>query len=374
MTSRTSVALLVADLDVGGIQSMVASLARGLDRARFAPAFVCFDRVGALGEALRSEGFPVVLVPRRPGLDRTLGRRLRTAFDELGAGLVHAHNRTAMFYGVMARGVSGRFGLVYTEHDRSFPERLRVRAMHAVLSRRLDRVACVCRFVRDAVVATERFPTRRVTVIENGIPDRPDQPTSADARASVRAEFAVPQARALGLAIGHLTQVKDHGFLLRALARVPAAHRPKVVIAGDGPLRAELTAQRESLDLQEDVVFAGYRNDVDRLLKGADVMLLPSRSEGMSIALAEACARGVPIVATAVGGNPEVVDAENGRLIPHGDDAAFAAAIEEVVVDEALRARLGAAGRERFETRFRLRTMVARYEALYGEVCAAGPV
>ena len=105
MTRRVS--LLVADLDVGGIQSMADSLGRGLAQRGWWPSFVCFDRIGAVGEALRGDGFEVRLVERRPGVDLALAARLRTAFRELDAEVVHAHNRTALFYGPTASRAQG---------------------------------------------------------------------------------------------------------------------------------------------------------------------------------------------------------------------------------------------------------------------------
>ncbi len=358
------VAMLCADLDVGGIQSLVDRLGRALDPNRFEASFVCFDARGRLFERLSADGRPTAFVARRPGLDLSLGARLRSEFDRLGADVVHAHNRTALFYGVVAGLFRPRRALVYTEHDRSFPERLRVRGLHAVLSRRVDAVAAVCGAVRDAIVATERFPPDRCRVIVNGVAD--PEPASGAARESVRAEFGVAAGRPLALVIGHLTDVKDHATLLDSLARIEPAHRPFTVVAGDGPLRGALEERRARLALQADVAFPGYRTDVPRLLGGADLLVMSSKSEGLSIALVEAIARGVPIVATAVGGNAEVVgDGENGLLVPSGNPPALAAAITRLAEDEALRARFAAAARERFARRFRIGAMIDAYQELY---------
>jgi glycosyltransferase involved in cell wall biosynthesis len=372
MTMR--IAYLVADLGVGGIQSMVDALGRGLDTSRFQPSFICFDAKGALYDRLERDRFPVRFVPRRPGFDRALPGALARVFAELGADVVHAHNKTALFYSVLARGLRPSPKLVYTEHDRSFPEVLKVRLLHAVLSRRLDAVAAVCGVVRDAIVATEHFPAARTRVIVNGIAD-PEPPSDRAAlRAAVRAEFGVPAGRSLVLAIGHLTPVKDHATLLAAVARIPVAARPHLVIAGDGPLRGELEAQRARLQLGADVTFAGYRNDVSRLLFGCELLVMSSVSEGLSIALIEGAARGVPIVATRVGGNAEVVgdrDTAGGLLVPAGDPGALAEAIVSILSNPAAAQRYGAAGRARFEAHFRLATMVERYQSLYSAVVAA---
>lgn len=368
------VTFLAADLDVGGIQSMVDSLGRGLDRARFEPSFVCFDRQGVIAGRLANDGYPVRFVPRRPGLDTALPRALRAAFRELGTEIVHAHNRTALFYAVFARGLRAWPKLVYTEHDRSFPEALRVRALHAVLSRRLDAVVAVCGAVRDAIVATERFPVARTSVIVNGVADPGVAWRDPEARRSLRAEFAVPSDRALIVAVGHLTAVKDHATLLEALAKLPLESRPFLVVAGDGPLRGELESRRDRLRLDADVALPGYRTDVPRLLAGCDLLVMSSRSEGLSIALVEAIARGVPVVATRVGGNDEIVGhGENGLLVPAGDPSALASAIASALFDEKRLKAFSTTGRARFEQRFRLETMVDAYSRVYDEVARSNP-
>ncbi len=365
------VTMLCADLAVGGIQSMVNALGRGLSHGEFEVSFVCFDKEGAIAEHLARDGFEVRFVPRRPGFDRALPRALRRTFASLRTDIVHAHNRTALFYGVLARGLSSHPRLVYTEHDRSFPEVLKVRLLHSILARRIDAVAAVATAVANAIVATERFPRGKTEVIVNGVADPATDLSPDQARREIREEFGIPSGRRLVLAIGHLTPVKDHATLLDAIARMSPATRPFVLIAGDGELRESLEAQRASSSLQECVALPGYRADIPRLLRAADLLVMPSRSEGLSLALVEAAARGVPIVATAVGGNSEVVQDEvNGLLVPSRDPAALASAIERLCADDAMRARMGRAGLARFQSRFRLDGMIARYEDLYRRVLA----
>lgn len=360
------VVFLVADLGLGGIQSMVDALARGLDTTRFAPAFVCFDSVGVLGEALARDGFPVVLEQRAPGLDRSLPSRIARRLRELDASIVHAHNRTALFYGVLAKSKRPGTRMLYTEHDRSFPEKLRVRLLHAVLSRRVDHTVAVCSAVRDAIVATERFPPARTSVIVNGVAAPSATPSARDARSRIEAEFPTAVGRPLMLAIGHLTPVKDHATLLEACARLPAARRPVLLVAGDGPLRAELESRRDALGLRDDVAFPGYRRDVDQLLRACDFLVMSSVSEGLSIALVEAIARGVPVVATRVGGNGDVVeDGVNGILVPPSEPTALANALQRMAADPALRARCSAAGRTRYTRGFGLDAMIDAYQRLY---------
>jgi glycosyltransferase involved in cell wall biosynthesis len=163
--------------------------------------------------------------------------------------------------------------------------------------------------------------------------------------------------------------VKDHGTLIEAFARLrtirPEAH---LTLVGDGPERGAIVEHAARLDLSRAVTFAGERADVAPLLAAFDVFALASRSEGVSLTLLEAAAAGLPVVATRVGGNEEVVvDGKTGFLVPAGDPAAFADALARVA-ERPDRATLGAAGRARVERRFSVERMARAYGDLYAEV------
>jgi glycosyltransferase involved in cell wall biosynthesis len=161
--------------------------------------------------------------------------------------------------------------------------------------------------------------------------------------------------------------VKDHALLLRAFAKV-RMQVPEAVLAvvGDGPLRAALETQAEQAGISDAVRFMGDRHDVPRLLTGMDVFALSSASEGYSIALLEACAAGLPIVATDVGGNREIVrDGVNGRLVPAADVAALATALIALLRGGDEAGRMGRAGQSWAQAEASFRTMAERYHGLY---------
>jgi sugar transferase (PEP-CTERM/EpsH1 system associated) len=184
------------------------------------------------------------------------------------------------------------------------------------------------------------------------------------------APFDDPELVILGT-VGRLQAVKDQLGLVRALARLvgqraPDADRLRLVIAGDGPLRARLEAEIVAGGIGKQVWLAGERTDIPEVMRGLDLFVLPSLAEGISNTILEAMAGGLPVIATAVGGNPElVVPGETGELVPPSDSPALAAALARYAADASLRKRHGEAGRRRAQTGFSLDGMVDRYASLY---------
>jgi glycosyltransferase involved in cell wall biosynthesis len=171
-----------------------------------------------------------------------------------------------------------------------------------------------------------------------------------------------------------LTPVKDQQLLLRAVAHIRETDaalgaRLRLLMVGDGPLRASLTQLAEQLGLQDVVWLAGDRQDVPRLLQVMDVFVLPSLGEGISNTVLEAMASGLPVIATAVGGNVELVeDGCNGSLVPAGDHLALATALTALLRDDGERARRGANARQRVCERFDWERTVADYLRVYDEL------
>ncbi|KIQ97465.1 Glycosyltransferase [Lysobacter sp. A03] len=211
----------------------------------------------------------------------------------------------------------------------------------------------------------------RAEVLLNGIPTRRFA-SGADARLAARATLGLaPDALLLG-SVGRLVALKHHRLLLELMPALAAAcPSAELVLLGDGPLRAELEALADSLSIRGRVHFLGARDDVARLLPALDVFALPSLTEGLSIALLEACAAGLPIVATAVGGNPEIVtDGCTGVLVPPDDREATRNALEALLKDAALRKRLGSAARDWVRTNASIEAMRRSHDRFYAAAAA----
>jgi glycosyltransferase involved in cell wall biosynthesis len=199
-------------------------------------------------------------------------------------------------------------------------------------------------------------------LVYNGI-DVDEMSAARQERQDARRELGLgPDDRAV-ISVGRLSREKDYATLLRALAALPG---PRLFLVGHGPARGELEALAAELGLGQRVAFLGERNDVPRLLAACDLFALSSLTEGISMALLEAMAGGLPVAATAVGGTPElVIPGETGLLAPPGDPAALAQAMGALLGDVERAKALGAAGATRVAERFSLEAMAKAYAELY---------
>ena len=353
---------LLQGLAIGGIERMVLDLVGGLPAGEYATSFCTFDRVGALADEVGAAGMPLHFRPRRGAIDAGFVLWLARLLRRERIDIVHAHNATAFFYGAAATSLVPRVRFLYTEHDRAFPTPLRERGLHAVLARRTHAVVTVSDTLRQNLVRYECFPPAKVHVVKNGVQLSPPART----RDAMRRELALGARPTAGI-IARLAPVKDHAFLLRAWKQVIAVVPDAVLlVVGNGSQEANLRALATELQLDDTVRFLGFRRDIPELLQCMDVFVLSSLSEGLSLTLLEAEAAALPIVATRVGGNPEVViDGETGFLVPSGDEAAMASALARLLQDGALRARLGARGQAFYRAHFTLQSMVEGYDRLY---------
>lgn len=370
--ARTSVLYLLPTLMTGGLERMVVSLATGLDAARFAPRILCFERPGPFAEIARNGGVPVDIDLRRPGyLDVRFVRHLAARLAADPPDLVHAHNSTALVYGAFAARLAGGVPLVYTEHDRTFPGAPQNRVLHFAAGRMATRIVTVAEWLRRALMRHEGFDRERLDVIPNGIDAAPFL-APVDRIAARRALDLSPDAPVVAC-VARLAMVKNHDALLRAWRRIADVWPDAtLLLVGDGPRRDALRelAGRLSLGVRH-LQFLGDRHDVPAILAAADLHVLASRSEGMSLTLLEAMAAGKASVATAVGGNPEVIeDGRTGLLVESGDVHALASAVGTLLQDRSRAARMGAEAREVFQRRFTLDAMIRAYERVYEEVAA----
>jgi glycosyltransferase involved in cell wall biosynthesis len=227
------------------------------------------------------------------------------------------------------------------------------------------RIIAVSEEVKARYAQDLRVPARKLVVVRNGILVPPSNPS---ANAALRAELIRNRPDYLVLTPARLHPQKGHAILLAAASLVPEA---TFVMAGDGPLHAELEQQARALGVADRCVFLGYRPDVPALLAAADLVVLPSLFEGLPVSVLEAMAAQRPVVATAIGGTDEAItDDETGLLVPAGDSTALATAIQRVRADPALAERLAAAGRKRAEREFSSARTASEVMKVYDEVMA----
>ncbi len=357
---------VVLSLGPGGTERLVIEIAK-----RTAPvlgaAVCCLDEPGAWAAELSDRGIVVEALHRTPGFHPGLGLRIAEVAARHGARVLHCHHYSPYVYGQIAALRRPGLRVVFTEHGRlsDAPPSAKRRIANLVLGRLPARIYAVSRHLRRHMVA-EGFPPHRVGVVYNGIDVGP--PPAPEDRAEARRLLSVPGDRFLVGTVGRLDPVKDLAMLIAAVAAlrrdVPAA---ELVVVGDGPERERLAEAARAAGVAGAVRFTGHRGDVRRLLPALDIYANSSTHEGVSLTILEAMAAGLPVVATAVGGNPEVVrDGETGVLVPARAPDALARAARDLAAAPAARRALGEAGRRRVETAFTIDRMVADYVRAYG--------
>lgn len=359
MKDRLTAVLLIGQLGLGGTEKQVALLAAGLrERGVDVEVWVQFGR-GPREADLIAAGVPVVdlgfgrltdpraLARNAVAFARLVWRLRRKRPDVLHAFLIASY-LVAAPAARLARVplmVAGRRSLGDFKEGKPL-----VLAVERIANRFTDHIVANAEAVALDALRQERLPAGKVSVIHNGLPERAFEVALAE--------------KTTVLCVANLKAYKGHGHLLDAMALLTAP--PELVLVGEGPERPALEAQAARLKL--DVTFAGARTDPEAYLAAARVFVLPSLEEGMSNAVMEAMAAGVPVVATAVGGTPELLRHGRGLLVPPADPQVLAAAIEKALADPVTYI----AAREWAREHLTARVMVGRHLELYqrGPACA----
>lgn len=366
------IAHVVDVLALAGMEYGVVKLVNRLDPARFRSMIVCMRHQRDDVNGLLSKDVAVFEMRKEPGRNWRVIGRLASLFREERVDVVHSHNWSTFLYAVCAARLAGVPAVIHGEHGKDDTLRHPKRLLGArVLAKGVDRVCAVSRDLAEEVVRDWRVPSDRVRWIPNGVDL--DAFGGDDRSEELRGEFGLTPGDLVVMNTGGFRAIKDHATLLRAFAAVHRAEpRARLLLIGQGGAndpRAGLDREAESLGVAAAVRFAGVRTDIPRLLRTCDVYVNSSRYEGMSNTILEAMAAGRPVVATAVGGNPDLVgDGVTGYLVPSGDPEAMAGRVLDLLRDASLRERLGAAGRARMEAVHSMPGMVRAYAALYTEL------
>jgi sugar transferase (PEP-CTERM/EpsH1 system associated) len=376
MTSPPLIVHVVFRLDFGGLENGVVNLINGLSAGRFRHVVVSLTDATQFARRLR-EGVPVYTIGKRPGKDPLAYWRLFRLLRRLKPTAVHTRNFGTLDCTLVAwlAGVPIR---IHGEHgwDVFDPrgENTRYRRIRRVLGRLVKTFVAVSDELRDWLLHDVRIPANKVIRIRNGVDLARFRPRGERLTCSLPAAWGGE-----GLIIGSITRfsaIKDPLNLVTAFIALRRDQRfdygsAYLVMPGDGDLRAAALAQLEDAGLSDAAWLPGSRDDVPALLRSMDVFVLASLREGISNTILEAMASGLPVVATATGGNSELVVATTGTLVPPGDSAALAEAIGIYLRDPGLRARHGARARARAESQFSIAAMYAQYQALYDRLLTA---
>jgi glycosyltransferase involved in cell wall biosynthesis len=359
-----TVALMLESDGPGGAERVVMELAdelrrRGREVVPVGPS----DGCGWLAGEFRSRGYIPEQFHLRAPLDPFCVSGLVGMLRRRNVDVVHSHEFTMAFYGSAAARVL-RLPHVITMHGgMGFATRARRRIAMRWACRNSRFVVAVSEPTRAALSSALRLPAETIRVVPNGLR------FGMGERGRVRAELGLADDEALILAVGNLYPVKGHIVLLRAMEALERSgvSRWRLVIAGRGEEEAALRRFADESGFPDRLHLLGYRSDIHDLLAACDIFAMPSLSEGLPMALLEAMSAGRPVIASAVGGIPDVVThAEHGLLVPPSDPDALRDALWRLLGSPAERQRLAAVAYQRANAEYGVEQMADRYEELYG--------
>lgn len=358
-----SIVHVLSSFGVGGQERVALDLAIGQKARghRVSVVSLAPPPDGAMADEFREHGIVVDRVPKSgEGVDATLVAKLARTFRKLEADVVHTHNPLPLIYGAPAARLA-RAAAIHTKHGINPGSR-----GHRILRRAAAQLTYAFVAVSDTTEQQAReqndAPASKIHTIANGIRLDRYHPDPV-ARQETRAELGLDDAWVVGT-VGRLDDFKNQSLLVRAMAPL-LSEKVRLVIVGDGPARAAVEAEVGKLPEPKWVTLTGRRMDVPHIIPAFDVFALSSKSEGLPLVVPEAMAAGLPIVTTAVGGLPSVVDeGVTGMLVPVEEEA-LRAALKKLVDDHALAKKMGEAARTTALERYSADRMVDAYLALY---------
>jgi len=361
---------LVLSLAMGGLETWVVNFSKKIKEDRFLPMVCCLESNMDLGASLQAYDIPVVTLGKKEGYDFTLPVRLATTIRRYKADLLHTHNWDAHLYGTIAAQIAPVAAIVHTQHgalhDRSWKNDL----LRPVLGRLIDRFVGVSEGVSRFAKQSRWVPEQNVMTLVNGIDPDSYGRSTPDTRIKIRQSLSIPRQAPVLINVARMSEVKDQQTLLEAvgllLPVIPSLH---LMLVGDGELSSRLKEIAVKMGIAESVHFMGVRSDVAVLLGAADLFVLSSISEGISLSLLEAMSAALPVVATDVGGTSSVVvSGKTGLLVPPRNPTALAQAIQTILDDPPRSKVMGEEGRARVFSHFHSNQMVTAYTTLYKEL------
>lgn len=354
---RLRIAHVTQSLAMGGLEKLLVEFARHGDRDEFDLCFVSLTRGGVLRPVIEACGWPVHEFHVPSGFRPGLMVQLAHFFWKNSIDVVHTHDDRPLVHSSLAVRLGAVTGAIHTRHGRNAGIRRRQELVIRLACRSVSHFVCVSHD-SATVSRSQGLDATKVMTIWNGID-------------TGRYSFVGPQPGGPIVTVARLSREKGIDTLIRSAQQaVRRDHSIRFEIAGDGPCMGEARELVASLDLGGHVRLLGEVADVNGLLSCASCFVLPSRSEGISLTILEAMAKGLPVVATRVGGNCEVVsDSETGLLVRTENPSELVEAIGAIRADFSRAQRMGVAARRRVEEHFDVRAMIRKYEALYRDVC-----
>ena len=359
---------LLPNLNVGGMENGVVNLANHINREKFSISICCLNTEGPL-KARLTRTTKVFDMAQEPGKAFNLAFQLARLFKREKVDIVHTHNSYSAVYGIPAARLVGTPVVIHGEHGTiDFLQGYR-RHLKKFVCSLSHRITTVSECIKDDVEKLWEVPPSRISVLPNGV-DCTKFYRYATTSYKMNDPDDLTNEIILG-SVGRLSDQKNYPLLLEAMkAAIQRKPNLRLWLVGNGPLRAELTARASELGISGHVDFLGERTDVPDLLNKMDMFVLPSYTgEGMANCILEAMAVGLPVIASDIAGNLEIVqDHKTGLLFPSKNLPELVDRIVTMSGDPAMREKMGSAAMDRIRESFSMQRMVDRYEQLYARL------
>jgi sugar transferase (PEP-CTERM/EpsH1 system associated) len=372
------IAHVIFRLDVGGLENGLVNLINRIPPQRFRHAIVSLTDYSAFRQRIQRPDVPVFALNKPPGNSPVIHFKLWRLLKQLRPDIVHTRNLAALEAALPA-ALAGVPVRIHGEHGRDVDDldgnNTKRQIVRRIFKPFVHRYITVSRDLGTYLQQKVGVPAARIAQIYNGVDSERFHPAGERREEVPCAGFAGPENFVIGT-VGRMQDVKDQLTLARAFVRLMqgypgAEQRLRLVMIGGGPLQEKVRVLLANAGFEQCAWLPGERNDVARIMRSFDLFVLPSLAEGISNTILEAMASGLPVLATAVGGNPELIEpGVTGTLVPRNDAESMARAMRAYVESAELCKRHGSEARREVERRFGMEAMVNAYMAVYDQLLA----
>jgi sugar transferase (PEP-CTERM/EpsH1 system associated) len=370
LSNKIKILYLVLEMDLGGLQRIVNLLIRKINKEQFIPYLCCLDRGGLFYEQLINEQVTTFILHRKTGpFDTKLFLNLFRILRTHKIDIIHSQNGCSSYAALTGRLV-GVKGIVHTDHGRLVPDKKSAILEDRISSLFFNHFVAVSDHLRDYLATVVKVSSAKLITIINGVDIDTFKPLPPPARVKLRSELGIGENEIIIGTVCRLDPIKNLEFLIRNMKSIcKVIPECKLLIVGDGPSREQLMSYAQASGIKSKVMFLGTKQNIEQMLGAFDLYVCTSLSEGTSMTILEAMACGLPIVASAVGGNPGLVDDSNGSLFPPYDPNLFIKNAIRIINNPPLLKKMGENSRAKVASSFSLNRVVKQYEDLYLSLC-----
>lgn len=365
--SKKKILHVTYDMRIGGTEMVIKNIIEGCDSEKYDMSIFCIEEpIGPWGKELAENGTAIYSKNRKEGFDFSIISAIRRVLKSEKIDVIHCHQYTPWVYGVIA-AIGIDIKVIFTEHGRFYPDTSswKRRMINPILSFFTDYITAISKATKQALVDYEFLSANKIELVYNGI--KALDSINEKEIIALKHELSIHTDDIVLGTVARLDPIKNHTMMLKAFSIIAKEYpKTKLVIVGDGELKAELKAQCKTLSLSDRVIFTGYITKPSRYIQLFDIFLLSSFSEGTSMTLLEAMSLAKPCVVTDAGGNSEIILSHiNGVVTENGVSEFFANGIREVMVNNDNTLSMGVASQERFLQFFSSDIMNKKYTELY---------